>query len=53
MGRRKRVSKRFLIGLDETRANTLQGMANALGLTYSKVVAYLMDHYQLGSDKNS
>ena len=48
MGRQKKVHKRFLIGLDKVQAQTLQGMSNALGLTYSEVVSYLMDYYQLG-----
>lgn len=48
MGRRKMYERRFLIGLDKCQAQTLVNMSNALGLTYSEVVAYLMDWYQLG-----
>ena len=48
MGRQKKVHKRFLIGLDKVQAQTLKDMSNALGLTYSEVVSYLMDYYQLG-----
>lgn len=51
MGRKKLYEKRFLIGLDKVQANTLVAMSNALGLTYSEVVAYLMDWYQLGKGK--
>ena len=43
--------RRFLIGLDKIQANTLVAMSNALGLTYSEVVSYLMDCYQLGENK--
>lgn len=53
MGRRKLYSRRFLIGLDECQANTLVAMSNVLGLTYSEVVAYLMNWYQLGKDKEA
>lgn len=48
MGRKKRYDKRFLIGLDHVQARTLENMARVLGLTYSEVVSYLMDYYQLG-----
>ena len=48
MGRRKIYSRRFLIGLDKVQAQTLVNMSNALGLTYSEVVGFLMDNYQLG-----
>lgn len=48
MGRRKMYKRRFLIGLDEVQAQTLVDMSNALGLTYSEVVGYLMHCYQLG-----
>lgn len=48
MGRKRRVHKRFLIGLDLVQARTLENMARVLGLTYSEVVSYLMDYYQLG-----
>ena len=48
MGRRKMYERRFLIGLDKVQAQTLVDMSNALGLTYSEVVGFLMDHYQLG-----
>lgn len=47
MGRRKTVFKRYLIGLDEIQSNTLEGMANLTGMTYSEVVSYLMTKYQL------
>lgn len=40
--------RRFLIGLDRIQARTLENMSNALGLSYSEVVSYLMDYYQLG-----
>lgn len=45
--------RRFLIGLDKVQAQTLVDMSNALGLTYSEVVGYLMDYYQLGSGEPS
>lgn len=48
MGRRKMYTRRFLIGLDKVQSQTLVDMSNALGLTYSEVVGYLMDYYQLG-----
>lgn len=48
MGRRKMYERRFLIGLDKVQAQTLVNMSNALSLTYSEVVGYLMDCYQLG-----
>ena len=41
-------ARRFLIGLDKVQAQTLVDMSNALGLTYSEVVGYVMDYYQLG-----
>lgn len=53
MGRRKLYSRRFLIGLNECQANTLVAMSNWLGLTYSEFIAYLMDRYQLGEDKDT
>lgn len=53
MGRRKMYARRFLIGLDKVQANTLVAMSNALGLTYSEVVAFLMDWYQLGQEKEA
>lgn len=40
--------RRFLIGLDKVQAQNLVNMSNALGLTYSEVVGFLMDSYQLG-----
>lgn len=48
MGRRERYDKRFLIGLDHVQARALENMARVLGLSYSEVVSYLMDYYQLG-----
>lgn len=48
MGRPKKYYKRFLIGLDKVQANTLEAMSKVLGLSYSDVVSYLMDVYQLG-----
>lgn len=48
MGRRKLYSRRFLIGLDKVQAQTFVNMSNALGLTYSEVVGFLLDNYQLG-----
>lgn len=53
MGRRKLYSRRFLIGLDRYQANTLVAMSNVLGLSYSEVVSYLMDYYQLGEGKEA
>lgn len=53
MGRKKIYKRRFLIGLDECQANTLVAMSNVLGLTYSGVIAYLMDWYQLGKEKEA
>lgn len=48
MGRKKLYKKRFLIGLDKYQAEQLVSMGNLLGLTYSEVVSYLLDYYQLG-----
>lgn len=48
MGRRKLYSRRFLIGLDRVQVQNLVDMSNALGLTYSEVVGYLLSYYQLG-----
>lgn len=48
MGRKKLYTRRFLIGLDYVQARTLVDMSNALGLTYSEVVSYLLNYYQLG-----
>lgn len=49
MGRRKRYESRFSIGLDYHHAKQLRDMSNLLGLTYSEIVSYLMDYYQLGT----
>lgn len=46
-------TRRFLIGLDRVQSQTLVDMSNALGLTYSEVVGYLMDYYQLGEGEKS
>ena len=46
-------SRRFLIGLDEVQAQTLVDMSNALCLTYSEVVGFLMNYYQLGKNEPS
>lgn len=51
MGRKKRYNKRYLIGLDVIQAATLEGMAAGLALSYSEVVAYLMNYYQLGKNE--
>lgn len=51
MGRKKMYEKRFLIGLNRIQARTLENMARVLGLTYSEVVSYLMDYYQLGENE--
>lgn len=48
MGRKKIYKRRFLIGLDSIQADNLVRMSQVLGLTYSEVVSYLMDYYQLG-----
>ncbi len=53
MGRRKLYSRRFLIGLDRVQAQNLVDMSNALGLTYSEVVGYLMHYYQLGKRESA
>lgn len=53
MGRRKKYSRRFLIGLDKVQAQTLVAMSNCLGLTYSEVVGYLMNYYQLATGEYS
>ena len=45
--------RRFLIGLDKVQAQNLVDMSNALGLTYSEVVGYLMHYYQLGRNEPS
>lgn len=48
MGRKRQYHKRFLIGLDAIQSANLQRMAACLALSYSEVVSYLMDYYQLG-----
>ena len=48
MGRKKKYSQRFLIGLDDNQSFQLKSMSKMLGLTYSEVVGYLMFRYQLG-----
>lgn len=53
MGRKKQYERRFLIGLDRVQSQTLVDMSNALGLTYSEVVGFLMKHYQLGRPNRS
>lgn len=50
MGRLKKYKRRFLIGLDKYQANTFVAMSNALGLSYSEVVSFLMTKYQLGEN---
>lgn len=47
MGRKKVYERRFLIGLDRIQAQNLVDMSNALGLTYSEVVGFLIKFYQL------
>lgn len=44
--------RRFLIGLDKVQAQNLVDMSNALGLTYSEVVGYLIKYHQLGKGEN-
>lgn len=51
MGRRKLYKRRFLIGLDIVQSQTLVDMSNALGLTYSEIVSFLIDWYQLDRKK--
>lgn len=51
MGRKKRYYKRYLIGLDVIQAATLEGMAAGLALSYSEVVGYLMNYYQIGKNE--
>lgn len=51
MGRKKRYYKRYLIGLDVIQSATLEGMAAGLALSYSEVVGYLMNYYQLGKNE--
>lgn len=53
MGRRKKYERRFLIGLDKVQAQTLVAMSNCLALTYSEVVGYLMNYYQLATGEYS
>lgn len=48
MGRKKLYTKRFLIGLDKYQTEQLMSMSNLLGLTYSDIVSFLLDYYQLG-----
>lgn len=48
MGRRKKYSRRFLIGLDKIQAQTIVNMAEAQGLTYSEVIGYMIDRYLMG-----
>lgn len=47
MGRKKKYERRFLIGLNYVQSQNLIDMSNALGLTYSEVVGYLIRYYQL------
>lgn len=47
MGRKKMYERRFLIGLDRVQAQNLVDMSNALALTYSEVVGFLIKYYQL------
>lgn len=47
MGRKRIYERRFLIGLDRIQSQSLVGMSNALGLTYSEVVSFLLKFYQL------
>ena len=47
MGRRGKYCRRFCIGLDRVQSQNLVDMSNALGLTYSEVVSFLIKHYQL------
>lgn len=53
MSRHKTVHKRFLIGLNRVQAQTLVDMSNALGLTYSEVIGYVLDYYQLGKGESA
>lgn len=46
-------TRRFLIGLDKVQAQNIVDMSNALGLTYSEVVGYLIAYYQLGRGEPS
>lgn len=48
MGRPKIYYKRILIGLDDYQAKNLDSMSKMLGMTYSEIISYLMDLYQLG-----
>ena len=48
MGRKKLYDQRFLIGLDKYQAMQLRSMSKMLSLTYSEVIGYIMDRYQLG-----
>lgn len=47
MGRKKVYKRRFLIGLDDIQSQNLVDMSNALGLTYSEVIGFLIKFYQL------
>lgn len=48
MGRKKKYERRFLIGLEKYQAQDLVRKSQLLGLTYSEVVSYLLDYYNLG-----
>lgn len=50
MGRKKLYKRRFLIGLDTVQSQNLIDMSNALGLTYSEVIGYLIKYHQLHFD---
>ena len=47
MGRKKIYKRRFLIGLDAIQSYNFIRMSQVSGLTYSEVVSYLMDFYQM------
>lgn len=51
MGRKKLYAKRFSIGLNEVQANNLENISKLMASSYSEVIAYLMDSYQLGDFK--
>ena len=51
MGRKKLYAKRFSIGLNKIQARNLENMSKLMASSYSEVVSYLMDSYQLGDFK--
>lgn len=47
MGRKKIYHKRYLIGLDKDQAENLESLSKKLDMTYSDIISYFMDLYEL------